>query len=121
MTALLEYLDFDCSIRVSQSFIANVVPEKWVGNPLPMPGLKPGEIFQCFCMFLLFSDCSIRVSQSSFFLNVCFYFIYSQYFQKKGLYYDGNFIYRLIFKLFRQVGYTVGVTTNHFCNFQNHT
>ena len=36
MTALLEYPDPDCSIRVSRSFPANSVPIKWGGHGPPV-------------------------------------------------------------------------------------
>ena len=36
VTALLEYPDPDCSIRVSQSFLANSAPKKWGAMPPPI-------------------------------------------------------------------------------------
>ena len=38
MTVLLEYLDLDCSIRVSQSFLANIkVGGGGLASPSPQP------------------------------------------------------------------------------------
>ena len=42
MTALLEYSDLDCSIRISRSFLANIVPKKWGAMaPLAPPSPPP--------------------------------------------------------------------------------
>ena len=74
-------------------------------------------------VFLLLSDCSIRVSHCAFF--TCLVLLYISLANTlstfTGLHYDSIFMYTPIFKLFHHTDYPVSVTTNHFWNFQNHT
>ena len=83
---------------------------------MEVPGLKPGDFFPNLFLCTLFFYFSVTVLLEyldhtffmfGFALYVSPWLPLSVLSNHKGLHYDSNFMYRLVFKLFRQADYPV--------------